>query len=246
MTLNKNLWVIPTDDKYSRLYFNINDKEFQICEIEKPSTILKPNRHIYITSDKMIDNCWVLNTISGEVFFNNTKLDLVLPVTKKIILTTDPQLIADGVQAINDEFLEWFVAHPSCEEVEFDKKFKANPKYKEGTQLIEKVGYWEYKIIIPKEELTKDEIDRLFVDMICNTKEPKQETLEEFIESYVNKIDRSEDGLVEQCLKDAIKWQQQRSYNEEEVDVLITLLKQTTEYEVLKSFRDKVEQFKKK
>ena len=42
------------------------------------------------------------------------------------------------------------------------------------------------------------------------------------------------------------KWQQERSYSEEEVDVLVSLLKQTTEYEVLQSFRDKVEQFKKK
>ncbi len=54
MENNKNLWVIPTDSKYSRLYFNVNDKEFQICEIEKSSTILKPNRHIYITFNEEI------------------------------------------------------------------------------------------------------------------------------------------------------------------------------------------------
>ena len=42
------------------------------------------------------------------------------------------------------------------------------------------------------------------------------------------------------------KRQQKRSYSEEEVDLLVNLLKQTTEYEVLQSFRDKVEQFKKK
>jgi hypothetical protein len=34
---------------------------------------------------------------------------------KKIILTTDQDLIKDGVQAIDDEFLEWFVSNPSCE-----------------------------------------------------------------------------------------------------------------------------------
>ncbi|CAB4125702.1 hypothetical protein UFOVP54_205 [uncultured Caudovirales phage] len=50
----------------------------------------------------------------------------------------------------------------------------------------------------------------------------KQETLEEFIESYVNKIDRSEDGLVEQCLKDAIKWQQERSSSEEDLKEAFT------------------------
>lgn len=34
---------------------------------------------------------------------------------KKIILTTDTKLIDNGVQAIDDEFLEWFVKKPSCE-----------------------------------------------------------------------------------------------------------------------------------
>ena len=52
--------------------------------------------------------------------------------------------------------------------------------------------------------------------------------------------------VLENLLFEAEKEQQERSYSEEEVDVLITLLKQTTEYEVLQSFRDKVEQFKKK
>ena len=51
--------------------------------------------------------------------------------------------------------------------------------------------------------------------------EPKQETLEEFIESYVNRIDRSEDGLVEQCLTDGAKWQQETMYSEEEVLVIL-------------------------
>jgi len=37
---------------------------------------------------------------------------------KKIILTTDEDLIKNGVQAIDDTFLEWFVKNPSCECVE--------------------------------------------------------------------------------------------------------------------------------
>ena len=35
-----------------------------------------------------------------------------------IILTTDQDLIADGIQSIDDEFLEWFVKNPSCEYVD--------------------------------------------------------------------------------------------------------------------------------
>jgi hypothetical protein len=36
----------------------------------------------------------------------------------KVILTTNNLLINDGVQPIEDYFLEWFVKNPSCEEVE--------------------------------------------------------------------------------------------------------------------------------
>lgn len=48
--------------------------------------------------------------------------------------------------------------------------------------------------------------------ILIKTDNMKKETLEEFIESYVNRIDRSEDGLVEQCLKDGAKWQQERMF----------------------------------
>ena len=36
---------------------------------------------------------------------------------KKIILTTDQDLIENGVRAIDDEFLEWFVKNPTCEHI---------------------------------------------------------------------------------------------------------------------------------
>jgi hypothetical protein len=55
---------------------------------------------------------------------------------KKIILTTDQDLIKNGVQAIDDEFLKWFVKNPSCEEVEVDSFVKYNP-------IV-------YQIILPK------------------------------------------------------------------------------------------------
>jgi hypothetical protein len=87
---------------------------------------------------------------------------------------------------------------------------------------------WKYKIIIPKEEPKQEnridtcynfnkEIGCVQAECRCEQEEPKQETLEEFIESYVNRIDRSEDGLVEKCLEDGAKWQAERMYSEEEV-----------------------------
>jgi hypothetical protein len=49
----------------------------------------------------------------------------------KIILTTDPQLIADGVQAIDDKFLEWYVKNPSIKWSEVELREIAGLKPKE-------------------------------------------------------------------------------------------------------------------
>jgi len=140
----KNIHLLQTDNKWSRLYFNVNDKEFQICEIEKSSTILKPNRHIYITSDEEIkEGDWCVDDI-GDVF-KIEYLKYFKDFCKKIILTTDQDLIKDGVQAIDDEFLEWFVKNPSCEEVE--------------VEVIDDNIQW-YKIINPKKNFyCGDEVD---------------------------------------------------------------------------------------
>jgi len=140
----KNIHVLPTD-KPSRLYFNINDREYQICENEKTSTVLKPNKHVYITSDEEIkEGDWYL--INGfknaKKITSTTEILIVKDVAKKIILTTDQDLIKDGVQSIGDEFLEWFVKNPSCESVEVST-------YHVKGDIS---GKLHYKIIIPQEE----------------------------------------------------------------------------------------------
>ena len=65
---------------------------------------------------------------------------------KKIILTTDQDLIKDGVQAIDDEFLEWYVQNPSCEKV---KVVKENLHIGEVIDESYPKGFLDYKIIIP-------------------------------------------------------------------------------------------------
>ena len=82
----------------------------------------------------------------GELQINSFRYEDV----KKIILTTDQELIKDGVQSIDEEFLEWFVKNPSCEKIKIIDVRDSNVYG----------SYYPYKIIIPKEE-------------------PKQETLEE-------------------------------------------------------------------
>lgn len=78
----------------------------------------------------------------GELQINSFRYEDV----KKITLTTDQDLIKDGVQEIDDEFLEWFVKNPSCEFV------MTIPDVIGLRDVFQPTGKDLYKIIIPKEE----------------------------------------------------------------------------------------------
>jgi hypothetical protein len=76
--------------------------------------------NLYITSGEEVkEKDWVLcsNGNIKKVTKSNSD-DRFIENWQKIILTTDQDLIQDGVQAIDDAFLEWFVNHPECEVVE--------------------------------------------------------------------------------------------------------------------------------
>jgi hypothetical protein len=122
----KNIHILPTD-KSSRLTImegkpllsNFVSWESKSIDWEYGDGI---NQNIYITSDEEIkDGDWHLYENEAK---KTTKETLAYIESsgdeefKKIILTTDQDLIKDGVQAIDDDFLEWFVKNPSCEKVE--------------------------------------------------------------------------------------------------------------------------------
>jgi|688.fasta_scaffold905568_2 hypothetical protein len=107
----KNIHIIPTD-KPSRL--RLDDGELvsgnsKLCQ----NTINYKYQNIYITNSEEIKEGERGLSINNAVYthFNHLGKDY----GKRIILTTDQDLIADGVQPIDDEFLEWFVKNPSCE-----------------------------------------------------------------------------------------------------------------------------------
>jgi hypothetical protein len=174
----KNIHLIPTD-KPSRLY-KIENK---LGLLEEPNrNFLAKNQHIYITSDEEIKDVrphkgkWQLEQ---EQILNKFPTYLTdLSECKLVIMTTDQELIADGVQAIDDEFLEWFVKSPSCEEVKIEDY---------GT-----LYNFRYLILIPQEEpkCTCKEHDPYCCQVhgSCPTcvkqEEPKQETLEEAARRY--------------------------------------------------------------
>ena len=143
----KNIHVLPTDQP-SRLYLEYGDGDLCLSRNLLPQTSKSNNQHIYITSDEeikgndyYIHNNRVRQSAGGEQEKGDYRN------CKKIILTTDPTLIADDVQSISYHFLEWFVKNPTCEFVEIES-WKTK-------------GEWElvYKIIIPQEKPKQETLE---------------------------------------------------------------------------------------
>jgi hypothetical protein len=138
----KNIHILPTD-KPSKLGYISESQTYHLYNNDIFLDELANAINIYITSDEDIkEGNWYLDT-TVNVIFKNDKLFLNGTGYKKIILTTDPTLIVDGVQSIDNEFLEWFVKNSSCEFVEVNKKLVEFP-------LTFKMMY---KITIPQETL---------------------------------------------------------------------------------------------
>jgi hypothetical protein len=200
----KNLHVLPTD-KPTRLWTNNLRRRLELDEFPErhPTNIAK---HIYITSDEEIqDGDWVFfvkyKTIHKAVHDNH--FEMCNGDCKKIILTTDQDLIKNGVQEISEEFLEWFVKNPSCKEVDvMTDAFTV----KEMSMLPLGTRNLKYKIIIPQEE-------------------PKQFTLEEAAEKYSQElldaktIQPHEKTWIKSMFIYIANWQAKKMYSEEEVQV---------------------------
>jgi hypothetical protein len=162
----KNLHVLPTD-KPSR--FGLHNEVLEYAPsfgfdlFDKSKNFRHNPASIYITSDEEVkegdyflyDGTKIRYKSNGTEYHGRDLCHISgnhrYPVSesKKIILTTDQDLIKNGVQAIDDEFLEWFVENPSCEKVEVVKgKLKLNDDGQE-------YGFPDmslYKIIIPQEK----------------------------------------------------------------------------------------------
>ena len=229
----KNLHLIPTD-KLSILISS--GKEFNILNYP---VVDKRCKHIYITSDEEIKpNKYALingvlcktelledRIVSRPLGYGGT-MDICKSEYSEITITTDQDLITNGVQAIDDEFLEWFVKNPSCEFVE-----------------VENMACSGYKIIIPKEEPKQEIIeDKIYqaiglsankqgiinqalatskvMDILKKEIIVKQETLEEAAERYeetdfnTTPTEETSQMMIQRAFINGVKWQQERSYSE--------------------------------
>ena len=267
----KNLHIIPTD-KPSRLWTNNLRRRLELDEFpeQHPNQIAK---HIYITSDEEIkegdyflyDKTEIRYKTNGTEYHGRDLCHISgnrrykINKSKKIILTDNKDLINDGIQPVNDEFLEWFVKNPSCEEVEVADY---------GNVLFDDKVFHMYKIIIPSSEIWKD-IPKEEPKQETNLKKhldsceeyqgprrsaivDKQETIEEAAEKYAEIYRCPATNDNEYCKHDIIsainfgaKWQQERMYSEEDMRLSFETGRnfQLTGED---NFNELIEQFKKK
>ena len=196
--------------------YKIEDELYIVSSSEK----IKENNQ---TFKQGLNGDWFYNTIYNFI----ARTGDITPYDFKIILTTNKLLIKDGVQAIDDEFLQWFVKNPNCDEISIEWL---------GTYTYGIVGY---KIIIPKEETTayhylsccrsveechcgkypKQELER----GITITHVGKQGTLEEagaIAAGLCEHLEAKEQAMFIAGFQECLKWQKERRYSEKEVEMI--------------------------
>ena len=248
MENNKNIWLLPTNEP-SRLHLWTDEKgkRLELCDLEYSHT--RNIQHIYITSDEEIrrdDLC--MDTITKWIFRATRKIKEKHNFYQKIVLADDPKLIVNGVQPIPDEFLEWFIKNPSCEEVEVKSIVNRATNIDSDIPTIPWVFY---KITIPKE--CNHNFVAKFGEVECQNcdiqEEPKQETLEEATRKYLKNCKEAihDNIMFIQGSNFGAKWQQEQDkklYSEED---MINFAQWFSDYEIPKSeLISFTEQFKNK
>jgi hypothetical protein len=169
----KNIHILPTETKSRLHYYGGLNRQYALS---KEPLNWRTASNLYITSSEEIkrhdyyirNNNKVSQSAGGEQKKGDYRN------CKKVILSTDPTLIADGVQEIPKKFLEWFVKNPTCEKVKIES--------------WETKGEWnlDYKIIIPQKEPKqicencKQTISKYGCACGGQKEEPKQEKEEEY------------------------------------------------------------------
>ena len=189
----KNIHMLPTD-KPSRVYKSKITQGVFISDNMSQHGDATYNVNIYITSDEEIkEGDWIiennnLGKCTNELWVKRGASIL----TKKIILTTDQDLINDGVQAIDDEFLQWFVKNPSCEFVPIITTTVNNESlYKTN------IGFESWRKEEPKQETVEEAANKIY---------PNDEYRDEY---YCDMGELHREKFIE-----GAKWQQERMYSE--------------------------------
>lgn len=215
----KNLHLLNTEKPSRLIYINFFNELRLLTEPIKNNY----KKHIYITNNKQgFKNDYVIHTPTGQIL--KVKEHVRKADFDKIILTTDQDLINDGIQAIDNEFLEWFVKNPNCDRIEVESINIGNGKLgyiickpkEEPKQTVKK------RVVCTNNNCQGECVECNFMKVI-NINEPEQETLEEAAEKYSRTCPNawSIDAFAKEGSIEGIKWQQKRMHSDEEVlDIL--------------------------
>jgi len=234
----KNIFVVPTTDatRLMRMFDHDRDE----LELSLQCCGWQYGVHVNITSyEEIKEGDWCIDLDTDNVFrLGSWTTGRVV----KIILTTAPTLIEDGVQAIDNIFLEWFIDNPTCEYVEvselrfFNQETGKSAHYKweydlpqeEPKQDSNKTHHLDelpnvdkgvvskmYNAAIPKLEPKQEAEGKYFADNADSIIVMKQETLEEAALKYKNL--KLPDDLYDAFIRGA-NWKAECSYSEEEPD----------------------------
>ena len=211
----KNIHVLPTD-KPSRLVIDTIENKLYYQPILHNKTVNVLPQNIYITSDEeLVLGGYHFNSRYGDEPQKTNQRDINSRkyweqedyYITKIILTDNKDLIKDSVQAINDEFLEWFVKNPSCEEVEVEKQMLCDYCGQEHCDNLRCRGYK----------------DSVWYEIIISQEEPKQETIEEVKDLAYWRVNAKEDYIeVPISVLRYITELEERMYSEDEVKHIIS------------------------
>ena len=224
----RNIHILETNQP-SRLCIDNSCNELNYSEKEGLNSKHITNQCMYITSlEEIKEGDYALfldyktvhraDSTNGYVFYADD-------TCKKIILTTNPILIADGVQAIDDDFLEWFVENPTCEFVDVVDDYN-HPK----------VDCHNYKTIIPIEgpdkgyvkseteflgiEFTLKDDSKQFIGLAGELNNHiKKKTLEEAAEKYA--VTNGVAGWLKDAFIAGSNWQAERIHSNKEVEALL-------------------------
>jgi hypothetical protein len=181
----ENIHLLATS-KPSRLYYFGSSPELRLTKYPNLFRVFeRSTQHLYITSDERFKvNEYITDNI--EVIKATPKLTDAQGLVgrrnwRKIILTTDTDLIKDGIEVIPDEFIKWFIQNPSCKYVQTIEKSRCCGRcngvddlcytdmccvnhrvYGCETCYGKKV---EYSITIPKEEPNMNKLQKEIFEM---------------------------------------------------------------------------------
>lgn len=168
------------------------------------------NRESTAVAPRFIDennNTWWLRQINMNVSADDANC-------KKIILTTDPILIKDDVQALDDEFLNWFIKNQKREIPIITTTVNNESRYTTN------IGFESWRKEEPQQVCENCKIEISKYGCACFPQaHPKQETLEEaahkmLVDYGIKSMGQSIGVLtVKKLMVDMTKWQQEQDKN---------------------------------